>query len=147
MASKLSYPRGQGFVFAEETQALFDKAVQRRKWSETMFAATGGPKLQARFFRAGTSAADLTDQELLDSVAVKGHMDGWGTRISQLHAFERASAGQLLGNIGQDISSGLMVGEEGLANTFVHLHITTVNSALTQAVRCSLQRGERDGAP
>ncbi|CAE7698148.1 P4HB [Symbiodinium pilosum] len=51
-----------------ETQALFDKAVQRRKWSETMFAATGGPKLQ----------------ELLDSVAVKGHMDGWGTRTRYL---------------------------------------------------------------
>ena len=31
---------------AQETQALFDKAVQSRKSTETMFAATGGPMLQ-----------------------------------------------------------------------------------------------------
>ncbi|CAE7363300.1 bdbA [Symbiodinium necroappetens] len=48
-----------------ETQASFDKAVRSRKWTETMFAATGGPMLQ----------------DLMDSAAVKGHSDGWASRM------------------------------------------------------------------
>ncbi|CAJ1390485.1 unnamed protein product [Effrenium voratum] len=51
-----------------DTQEAFNTAVKKRKTSETMFAATGGPGLQ----------------ELLDLVALKGHRDGWGSRIRYL---------------------------------------------------------------
>lgn len=48
-----------------ENQAAFDKALKKRETHEVVFAAIGGPKLK----------------ELLDVVALKGHRDGWGSKI------------------------------------------------------------------
>ena len=47
------------------TQAAFDKALKARESHEVVFAAIGGPGLK----------------DLLDMVALKGHKDGWGSKL------------------------------------------------------------------
>eukprot|EP00438_Fugacium_kawagutii_P005835 Skav231065 [mRNA] locus=scaffold524:6617:7723:+ [translate_table: standard] len=51
-----------------ETQAAFDKALKAREKHEVVFAAIGGAQLK----------------ELLDAVAMKGHKDGWGSKLRYL---------------------------------------------------------------
>ena len=94
---RLSYLRR---LAAEETQKDFDKALKQRERHEAVFAAIGGPKLKdKRLTRL------VFRQELLDMVAMKGHMDGWGTRSLSLKAARWL--------VGFDTSSGRMAGRAG----------------------------------
>ena len=82
------------FFVSKETQAAFDKALKKRQTHEVLFAAIGGPKLKELWHRrclwqlwTKSLLASEISEELLDMVAQKGHLDGWGSKLLGLLGF------------------------------------------------------------